>query len=408
MSREVRNRRPGDALASGLLLQRLDALTGGSDEEAVQLVREILREAAQPAKLITELKHDVFWEGALEALPAAREDDWADCVLALVPLAPAPEFDRIVEKLREGERLEAMQQYIDDAVADVLDYPELVYWLWKGPRKPAGLRLPHDADLFTAILDTVIALDTTLTPPPQVGKNFRNRIKSAFALRDYAKVSEQLRHCSVAAAVTLRRQIDRLDGLGDNARLRMLNVLRDTHPELWVKREIQLAPWEDPDSLWSTAAGIERKTAERDELVNVTMHENAKRIGEAASLGDLSENAEYKFALEERDFLRARLAQINHDLSIARPLSPYDVPKDHIGIGARVTVRSLVGDQILTLTILGPFEADVESGIYNYRAPVSQKIMGRKLGDTVQVGLEGVDADYEVVSIENALQGAPA
>jgi transcription elongation GreA/GreB family factor len=184
----------------------------------------------------------------------------------------------------------------------------------------------------------------------------------------------------------------------------MTDLLRERFPDLWKVVEVRLQPWEDPEVLWSTRAGIERKSEERDQLVNVTMRENAKRIGEAAALGDLSENSEYKFALEERDLLRARLAQMNSDLSLATEIDPYRIPTDHVGVGSRVTLQRLDNGQPRQITFLGPFDSDVDKGILNYKAPVSQKIMGLRIGDRVRLILESAEAEYEVAAIEAGLQ----
>ncbi|MGE0481732.1 MAG: GreA/GreB family elongation factor [Phycisphaerae bacterium] len=121
-------------------------------------------------------------------------------------------------------------------------------------------------------------------------------------------------------------------------------------------------------------------------------------------MGDLSENSEYKFALEERDLLRARLAQMNNDLSRARELHFHDVPKDHVGIGSHVTAREIATGETRSMTFLGPFDTDVERSVYNYLAPFSQKFMGARLGDHVKVTLDGRDAELEVVAIENGLR----
>lgn len=303
----------------------------------------------------------------------------------------------------QADRLTAVQRRIDNALVELLEYPELLYWLWKGPKNVEGLRLPPERELFVSILGTVSTLGTILTPAPEVAKAFRNRMRAALSLRGYARVQHCLKQSSAAAAVTLQRQLERLEGLGDNARIRMLEMLRKAHPQLWVTRTEQRRPWDDPDVLWTTSAGIQRKTAERDELVNVKMHENAKRIGEAAALGDLSENSEYKFALEERDFLRGRLAGINQALALARPIEPHNVPSDHVSVGSRVTLRHVSDGSQRVMTFLGSFETDVDNGIFNYHAPVSQKLMGLRVGDRATLTLDGVDQEFEIISIDSGL-----
>src|SRR6185295_11961836 len=97
---------------------------------------------------------------------------------------------------------------------------------------------------------------------------------------------------------------------------------------LYVK--IKIEPWLDESVIFGTQPGMNKREEELNFLVNVKMKENAKAIGDAAAHGDLSENSEYKFALEERDLLRARVAGIQNELNLARLLTPDDVTTDAV------------------------------------------------------------------------------
>src|SRR5262249_39611269 len=142
---------------------------------------------------------------------------------------------------------------------------------------------------------------------------------------------------SMGAAI--KRLVERAEGLGPVVQDQMLEIVRECFPRLWAKAKVAL--WDDPNVLYVTEAGRQKKEAEINELVNVKMRENAIAIGNAAERGDLSENSEYKFALEERDLLRARLAQMNMEMSLARVLEPGELPSEHVSIGHRVHVRAV-------------------------------------------------------------------
>jgi len=181
----------------------------------------------------------------------------------------------------------------------------------------------------------------------------------------------------------------------------MLKIIQEAHPELYTR--VKVDPWIDETILFGTREGMNRREEELKQLVNVKMVENARAIGEAASHGDLSENSEYKFALEERDLLRARAAAIQSELSRARLLTHNDVATDAVNIGTRVTLSGPDGSR-RDLTILGPWEADVEKSIYNYRAPLCMKLKGLHVGDTVALDLDGEERTYRVEAIANALE----
>lgn len=404
-AKAMRARRPAEALTAALVLMRLADKGLPLADDTRDFAAAILRDAEKPALLLGAVPHENLRERGLEIMRQARPADWLEHALAWLPHAPAALLDKLAAAAAEAGRLDVVQGFIAFGLSDPARNPELMFWLWKGSHVP-GLQVPGDAELFQTILDTLSALGRTVSAEPETTKGFRHRMKAALALRDYAKVAEVFRQTSDAAAITLRRQLDRLEGLGANAPSRMLDLLRDVHPTLWIVQRTAPQPWEDKETIWCTPEGLHRRTLERDELVNRKMPENAKRIGEAASHGDLSENSEYKFALEERDLLRARLAKINDELSRARTLSLHDVPTDHVGIGSRVRLRDVAGGAERVMTFLGPFETDVDRGIYSYLSPFAQKLMGCHVGDRVRVTLDGHDTDLEVVSIENAL--APA
>jgi len=403
----VEQRRPAEALAAALVIERLDVAGGGSptvpDQEGDRPAISMLERADDPANLIAGLQEDALWKLALDALASARPDDGPACAVHMMARAPASLLDRIVAAGLAAGLRDSVQQHIDETLADPVHHPEPMCWLWKGPRHSQELNLPSADELFTGIIDALSALGRTVTTSVRATRDFRQRMRTALGLRDYAQARACLQRVPPERAVTLRRQLERLDGIGDNARLRMLSMLREAHPTLWETSVKQLEAWEDPEVLWTTPEGLRRKTEERDHLVNVTMRENARRIGEAAAHGDLSENSEYRFALEERDLLRARLAQINTELAKARTLEPHQVPTNHVGVGSRVTLRNLTDGARRVMTFLGPFDVDVDRGVYNYLAPVARRLMGIAVGRRVTLNVDGREVEFEIAALDNGL-----
>jgi transcription elongation GreA/GreB family factor len=400
---------PGAALSCGLVLQRLAERGLTLSEEAAALPKKVLETATEPVQLLQAVQPEALRERGLDALQKARPDDWAEIAVRWLPHAHAALADKIATALVEAEQPQPVQAFIDQVLSDPAVNPEGIYWLWKGPKKKKALQLPADEELFKLIVDTLSALGRTVSAEAAIVREFRQRAKAALSLRSFARAKKCLAGCSAAAAVAYRRHLERLEGVGYTTQRALIEMLRDAHPQLWVVKRKRLETWEDLDTLWCTSEGLNKRTGERDDLVNVQMRENAKRIGEAASHGDLSENSEYKFALEERDLLRARLATINDELSIARTLDPEDVEEGRISIGARVRLRHVASGEEREMTFLGPFEANADRGIYSYKAPLAQTLMGRGVGDTVRLTLDGDDTEFEITAIENGMASkAPA
>jgi transcription elongation GreA/GreB family factor len=206
-------------------------------------------------------------------------------------------------------------------------------------------------------------------------------------------------------AMALRTLIARLDNLGKSVYEDLLTMISRKFPDLYAKPKIPV--WQQEHVIYVTREGKARKEAEISELVNVKMKENARAIGEAAARGDLSENSEYKFALEERDLLRARLGQMQDELSKVRVIEPDDIPTDEVGIGSKVTFKDQASARTVALTFLGPWDSALERGIVNYRSPVGQSIMGRHIGDHVELDIGDIKGAFVVDHIESALAPEP-
>ena len=202
-------------------------------------------------------------------------------------------------------------------------------------------------------------------------------------------------------AAALRTQIVPLDNLGRAVYEDLLNHLRDRFPSRDAAPTVE--PWAREDVLYTTQVGLTRKRKEIEQHVNVKMKENAKAIGAAAERGDLSENSEYKFALEERDLLRARLAQMNAELAMARVMTSADVPTDHVGVGTRVVFERTADGGRYEMSFVGPWEADHTKNWFNYKAPLSQEIMGKKVGDIVRFDHSAATGEFRIIELHNAL-----
>jgi transcription elongation GreA/GreB family factor len=206
-----------------------------------------------------------------------------------------------------------------------------------------------------------------------------------------------MEHLEAGMAAALITQIRRNDGLGYSVRDDMISRLRARFPVLTAKPAIPL--WEREEDIFSSPEGISKFRAQIDELVNVKMKENAKAIGEAAAKGDLSENSEYKFALEERDLLRARFALMQGQIAIAKPIEPSEVPNDHISIGSRVSFRHVETGATFEMTFLSSFDADADRRIYNYKSPMAQELMGAKIGNQFDLQIAEPAGLYEVAEL---------
>jgi len=392
---------PAEALAEALVLARLaDAAEGPA--EAADSARQILKNAPNPSPLLAGLGEPRLYVSAVELIRDIWPERWPAIYLDLLPVAPYEGCDLLAARLAETGRLEELR----GVVTTILDQPaasvDAVCWLWRGPSVQQLEPIPRRA-LLPRILETLNALNLSDDAPAPVLRNARSRIRAALSADDYAKYREVIAEMDAGTAATVLRTVDRVQGLGQVVHATLKRIIRQSYPDLEV-RKITTDPWADNEIIFCTRRGMERHNAQLQELLNVKIPENARAIGEAAAHGDLSENSEYKFALEERDLLRARVARIQEDLSRATVLTAQEISTEQVDIGTRAHLETEDGGATITITILGPWEADAQHRIYNYRAPLCAKLRGLKVGQTIALQLDdNVEQSYRVVTIENAL-----
>ncbi len=157
--------------------------------------------------------------------------------------------------------------------------------------------------------------------------------------------------------------------------------------------------WES-DTLFSSKRAIEKRRADTLHLKRVDIPAAADAIGEAASHGDLSENAEYAAAIEKRDLLLDRLRRWNEELDKYQVYPATEISTSIVSPGIRVVLESS-GDpnSRRVFDIVGPLDADPGKSRINYKAPVGKILLGKSTGDTIILPGTG-NEKWEIVSLE--------
>jgi len=160
----------------------------------------------------------------------------------------------------------------------------------------------------------------------------------------------------------------------------------------------------EPEPLYSTLEGIARHRAEHDQIANVEIPRNSADIRRAAAQGDLSDNADWRAAIQEQQVLNAKVIQIADELLRAQPIEPSMVHTEHVSIGSRVTLEEAATRQQATYVILGPWDTDEAHGIIAYLAPLAQALMRHRIGDEVTLDHAGQQATYRILAVGSALE----
>jgi transcription elongation factor GreA len=122
-------------------------------------------------------------------------------------------------------------------------------------------------------------------------------------------------------------------------------------------------------------------------------------ISEARALGDLSENAEYHAAKEAQSLNEGRILELESMISRAEIIDVSKLSGERIKFGATVKLVDEDTEEEKTYQIVGEPEADVRSGRVSVTSPIARALMGKTVGDTVEVTTPGGGKSYEVLKV---------
>ena len=148
-----------------------------------------------------------------------------------------------------------------------------------------------------------------------------------------------------------------------------------------------------------TKKGYEALKAELDRLRKVERPKVIEAIAEARAHGDLSENAEYDAAKERQGFIEARMNEIKGKLADARIIDTANLSSDTIVFGATVVIVETESNQEKRYTLVGQDEADLKNGKISVQSPVGRALIGKRVGDQVQVTTPARVVEYEIREI---------
>lgn len=153
------------------------------------------------------------------------------------------------------------------------------------------------------------------------------------------------------------------------------------------------------DEILLTKDGYNRIEAELEALVTVRRQEVAERIKEAISFGDISENSEYDSAKNEQADLEEKIAKLEATLRKAVIIDEESMTADYVSIGLKVKLRDIDYNEIIDYTIVGSTEADPYEYKISNESPVGRSLLGKKVGDLVEVQVPDGVIKYEILEI---------
>ena len=151
-----------------------------------------------------------------------------------------------------------------------------------------------------------------------------------------------------------------------------------------------------------TYEGVKKLEEELEFLKTVKRKEITEKIKVALGYGDLSENSEYDEAKNEQAFTEGRILQVENMLKNAEVVDESEIPTDTVSVGSIVKVKDYEFDEEVEYTIVGSAEADPMNFKISNESPVGKGLIGKKIGEVVEVTVPDGIAKFEVLDIRRA------
>ncbi|HEY1170833.1 MAG TPA: GreA/GreB family elongation factor [Verrucomicrobiae bacterium] len=371
--------------------------------EAIFL-RDDLRQAAALAPQAGEVNGKDVWSGetsfqsimesmsaakyrrALQSYQEAYPASWHESLLSLLNFSSAKLCSECAAVLLQSGKLQELKAHLARTVSQHTASSELLLWLAK-----------ERSDTFADILGPeVFRAMLTAMERDQFNEIRSNRLRD-FILDDQTLLVELIGSADLEVIKDLTRALQLSPSFDDMDKRSLLARIVKNYPS--IQSLITGETSKQDSGLVVSWESLERRKAEYEELVQKKIPANRNDIAIARSYGDLRENHEYKSAKEAQKILMRRKGELEVQLVRARGTDFSTAKADESGIGTIVKVTEIASGNSETYTLLGAWDSEPEKGIISYLSPVGQALLNHKVGDEVEIELEGNKRKFRVDSI---------
>ncbi|MDR2887730.1 MAG: transcription elongation factor GreA [Bacteroidales bacterium] len=150
---------------------------------------------------------------------------------------------------------------------------------------------------------------------------------------------------------------------------------------------------------YMTEEGLQRLRNELEQLRTVERPSISKQIAEARDKGDLSENAEYSAAKEAQGMLEMKISKLEDLVAKSRIIDESRIDTSVVRILNRVRIKNMSNSMVNEYQLVSESEANMKQGKIAVNSPIAQGIIGKKVGDVVQVKVPSGTVFFEILEI---------
>ena len=396
-----RNQRLNPTLAFEFVLGRDDLIEREPALERTQAdltLERLVGDEAQRLDVILAKLPSAKEKRVLQALPASLGESWPPRAWQLMQGHNARLVSQIPRLFVENGKQEELRVALDRSLREHSATSEMLFWLGKNRSEWRKLITP---DLLGAILSAI-------ERDQHNESNSRSTRLRDLLLDDRELIPDMFEGAEPGLARDAMRRLMLSPVFDELTKRSLMARIIKLYPELQSLIGGEQTE-EKSESLVVSWSSLQRRKTELEELINKKIPENSREIGVARSYGDLRENFEFKAAKEMQAVLMRRKAELERDLHRARGTGFESPDLSQVSIGTVVTLRDADSGEEETYTILGAWDGDPERAIISYQTAIGQALLGRRLGEIVELNTAEDTGRYAITAIEPApLDEVPA
>ena len=327
----------------------------------------------------------------LESLKSGLPEAWPNLFLGLIPRANGRVGETITEFFQGAGREADVQAAVNRYIRERNVTCDFMYWLCKN--RPAVYGSLVEPQLFMAIL-SVLEKD-------QLSEIKKGTKLYELLLSDRALLAAILKDAPVADVRDITRAILLSPVFEELDKRSLLAAIIKLYPDVQsmvVGTDKSAAPEAKIIVSWPS---LKRREAELEDLDRNKIPQNSKDIAIARGYGDLRENHEFKSAKEMQTILARRKAELESMLARAEGTDFPVTDVSKVVLGTRVTLKDEQTGEETIYTILGAWDSDLSRGIISYQTAVAKALIGRPVGDVVELSTdEGKIRRVRIAKIE--------
>ncbi|NRA75282.1 MAG: transcription elongation factor GreA, partial [Planctomycetes bacterium] len=390
---------------SALLLLKANAPDGLEIAEVGALALKVIH----PAHLLNSLHRDDDLRDTMDVIRELDPVEWKSTLDDFLMLADDSLREYLVQEITDNQGLDHLNGLASKVMRRPNKSPLMFLYLARiaasaNHGKFSILDGVSPADLFRqalALFDRLSLKSEGNRKHPSLATAVK-RYKQHLATKPFALLNRILDQGTIADAREIYIQSTGSRSLSASNLEKVKAIILRKFPKALAGQRFRTSVSASDSAIYSTQMGMDKVRSELEQIRNVKLPEIFEAIGDAAALGDLSENAEFTSAIEERENLNRRVLELQGELDRARLIDPTQASTTQVGLGCKIRIMNLTTDSEHTYSLLGPWDGGPEEGVLSYLSPLGKALLQGSVGEEIEVELPN---GTQTVKIEEISRG---